>query len=49
MEASEKSRIEKAGNKDAGEAGEGLTEFEKKLLADSIKRNKELLDRLSKR
>jgi hypothetical protein len=48
MEASG-SRTEKTGNKDAGAAGEGLTQFEKKLLADSIKRNKELMDRLSER
>jgi hypothetical protein len=46
MEASEKSRIKETENKDKGE---GLTEIEKEYLADSLKRHKVLLDRLSKR
>jgi hypothetical protein len=46
MEASEKSRNKDTENKDNGE---GLTEVEKGYLADSLKRHKVLLDRLSKR
>lgn len=46
MEESENSTIKETENKDKGE---GLTEIEKEFLADSFKRHKELLDRLSKR